>query len=41
MELKVEGYHDNRGFEGDGPEHKVVESGSWLREESSKKVDEK
>ena len=41
VELKVEGFYDNGGFEGDAPEHKVVESGSWLREESSKKVDEK
>ena len=38
---KVEGYHDNGGFEGDDPEHKVMESGSWLKEESSKKVDKK
>ena len=41
VELKVEGFHDNGGFEGDAPEHRVVESGSWLREESSKKVDDK
>jgi hypothetical protein len=40
VELKVEGFHNNGGFEGDGPEHEVVESGSWLREESSKRFDE-
>ena len=41
VEQKAQGFHDNGGFEGDVSEHKGGESGSWIKEESSKQVDDK
>ena len=39
VEWKRDGYHDNGGFEADDPKDKVMESGSWIKEESNDKVD--
>jgi hypothetical protein len=39
VEWKQDGYHDNGGFEADDPKDKAMESGSWIKEESSNKVD--
>ena len=41
LEQKAQGFHDNGGFEGDVSVQNGGESGSWIKEESSKQVDDK